>query len=131
MRTVRAFIILCGDTGWSEPLIFQYLLCRLFSSIYSLQVADKIVTLPVRTSRFSREATISRLDLSYFSICILGYSQNRLISFDSRRINEARSQYLIHWSKLNHIPHIKRFEILVYKLTDNNFIHFVGCKLKF
>ena len=29
--------------------------------------------------------------------------------------------------KLNHITHIKRFEILVYKLTDN-FIHFVDCK---
>ena len=40
---------------------------------------------------FSREATISRLDLSDFSICNLRYSQNRLISFDSRRISEARS----------------------------------------
>ena len=39
---------------------------------------------------FSREATISRLDLSDFSICILGYSRNRLISFDSRRINKER-----------------------------------------
>ena len=39
---------------------------------------------------FSGEATISRLDLSDFLISILGYSQNRRTSFDSRRINEAR-----------------------------------------
>ena len=78
---------------------------------------------------FLRKATISRLDLSDFSVCILGYSQNRLISFESRRINEAR-QFLTHWSKLNHIPHIKRIEVLAYKLTDN-LIHFVGCKPKF
>ena len=31
--------------------------------------------------------------------------------------------------KANHIPHIKRFEILVYELT-NNHIYFVGCKPK-
>ena len=79
---------------------------------------------------FSREATISRLDLSDFRICILGYSQYRLISFDSGRINEARPYNSSYWSKLNHIPHIKRFDILVYKLTDN-FIHFLGSKPKF
>ena len=39
-------------------------------------------------------------------------------------------EFLIHLSELNHIPRIKRFEILVYMLTDN-FIHFVGCKPKF
>ena len=39
---------------------------------------------------FLREAKIIRLDLSDSLICILGYSQNQLISFDSRLINEAR-----------------------------------------
>ena len=68
-------------------------------------------------SPFSREATISRLDLSDFSICILGYSQNRLISFDCMQNENVSLQFLIRWSKLNHIPHIKGFEIPVYKLT--------------
>ena len=78
----------------------------------------------------SREATISRLDLSYFSICILGYSQNRLISFDSRRIKEARPYSSNSLVKAKSYSAHQAFEILVYKLTDN-FIHFVGCKPKF
>ena len=71
---------------------------------------------------FSPEATIPRLDLSDFSICILGYSQNRLISFDCIQNENV--------SLLNRIPDIKRFEIPVYKLTAD-FMHFVGCKTKF
>ena len=43
----------------------------------------------------------------------------------------AAKSYSAHQApKLNHIPHIKRFEILVYNLTDN-FIHFVGRKPNF
>ena len=39
------------------------------------------------------------------------------------------TQILIRWSKLNHISHIKQFELPVYKLTVD-FIHFVVCKTK-
>ena len=72
---------------------------------------------------FSREATTPRLDLSGFFICILGYSQSQLISFDCIQNENVLLQFLIRWSKLNHIPHAKRFEIPVYKLTAG-FIHF-------
>ena len=56
------------------------------SNVISLVLKDS----DTDSKTFSREATISRLHLSDFSICIVGYSQNRLISFDSRRISEER-----------------------------------------
>ena len=65
-----------------------------------------------------------------FFICILGYSQNRHISFDGKQNENVSLQFLIRWSKLNHIPHIKQFEIPVYNLTAD-FIHLVGCKTKY
>ena len=66
----------------------------------------------------SRERQRYLLD---FSICILGYSQNRPISLDCIQNENVSLQFPICWSKLNHIPYIKRFEIPVHKLTADFF----------
>ena len=79
----------------------------------------------------SRENAFRPLGFFYLhSICILGYSQNRIISFYCIQNENISLQFLICWSKLNHIPNVKRFEIPVYKLTAD-FIHFRRLRKKF
>ena len=87
----------------------------------SYMFTSDFINAQMHSPTFSREATIPRLDLSNFSICTLGYSQNRLISFDCRQNENVSLQFLIRWSKLNHIPHVKWFEIPVYKLAADFF----------
>ena len=47
---------------------------------------------------FSREAAISRLDLSEFSMCIVGYNQNRPISLTLvEYVKQDHMYFLIRW----------------------------------
>ena len=95
----------------------------------TFETAEKAVE-KMRKELFSHFIPTPHVDLSDFSICILGYSQNRLISFNYIQNENVSLQFLIRRPKLNHIPHIKLFEIQAYKLTAD-FLHFVGCKTKF
>ena len=71
-----------------QNMIIKYITVADFFPCRTDQNARKVLTLQCQINRsafflpFSREATIPRFDLSDFSISILGYSQNRLISFN-------------------------------------------------
>ena len=113
-----------------KQTIFHELTNEFCQNMCHTDVFIEFLNAQTRCDTFSREATIPRFDLSDFSISILGYSQNRLFSFDCIENEDVSLQFLIRWSKLNHISHIKWFENPVYELIAD-FIHFVSCKTKF
>ena len=77
---------------WADSLIKALEALQAWAS---LGVKSRNLNSDIKLMSFSREATIPRIDLSDFSICILGYSRNRLISFDCIQNENVSLQFLI------------------------------------